>query len=63
MELKKITGFISEQVDNELNDYAKKNNKKKMGLIGEIVTNFIKGDTNGNSEETSSKEKTSSKKK
>lgn len=63
MELKKITGFISEQVDNELNDYAKKNNKKKMGLIGEIVTNFIKGDTNGNSEENNSKEKTSSKKK
>lgn len=63
MELKKITGFISEQTDEELNDYAKKNNKLKMGLIGEIITNFIKGENNGNSEETSSKEKTGNKKK
>lgn len=59
---KKISGYITREVDEALDDYAEKHNKKKMGLIGEIITNFIKGENfEENRKETSTK-KASSKK-
>ena len=60
--IKQIVGHVTEQTNDAINEYAKKNNLKKIGLIGEIVTNFIKGESNG--EETGGKrnKKTSTKK-
>lgn len=61
--IKQIVGHVSPSINKAINDYAKKNNKKKIGLIGEIVTNFIKGEINGDSEKTSGKETSNSTKK
>jgi hypothetical protein len=55
MEEKKISGYITREVDEALDDYAKSKNKKKMGLIGEIITNFIKGENDDSEEKTGTK--------
>jgi hypothetical protein len=60
--IKQIVGHVTEQTNDAINKYAKKNNLKKIGLIGEIVTNFIKGETNGEETSTKRNQKTSSKK-
>ena len=60
--IKQIVGHVTEQTNDAINKYAKKNNLKKIGLIGEIVTNFIKGETNGEETITKRNQKTSNKK-
>lgn len=61
--IKQIVGHVTEQTNDAINEYAKKNNLKKIGLIGEIVTNFIKGVDNETSNEKSRNQKTSTKEK
>ena len=54
MEIKKITGFVSEEIDNALDESARKKNKKKMPYIGEIIEKYLQEENDG-SQETSNK--------
>ena len=40
-ETKRITSDIPVELDRELEKYAKKHSKQKMGLIREIIANFL----------------------
>lgn len=64
-EMKKITGIISEELDEALNQSAKNQNKKKMPYIGEILEKYLKEEKLETDEisKTDKKEKPVSKKK
>ena len=56
-EFKKITGIISEELDEALNESARNKNKKKLPYIGEIIEKYLKEEnSNGRKKESSKKE-------
>ena len=60
MEIKKITGFVSEEIDNALDESARKKNKKKMPYIGEIIEKYLQEENDGSEKTSKRNKKTSS---
>lgn len=58
MELKKITGLVSEEIDEALDESAKNQNKKKMPYIGEIIQKYLQEENDAkDNQKTRAKEK------
>lgn len=57
--IKKITGIISEELDEALNQSAKNQNKKKMPYIGEILEKYLEEEKLETSNEKTRNKKTS----